>query len=103
MPVRILTISTATGTFGPVDFGNAYRYAGFADNRTAADKDIAGTVQGSLGGSGKWSTVLTLSTNSSGTIFSSTGTDLNMFDKLRVVVTTNNSTTSFPAWLAASD
>lgn len=103
MPVRHLTLSTATGTFGPVDFGDAYRFAGFADDRTAADRDIAGTVEGSIGGSNKWTTVLTLTTNSSGTYFSSTGTDLPVFDKARVVVSANNSTNSFGAWIAAGN
>ena len=106
MPVRILTISTATGTFpdaNGIDFGNQYRFASYADTSTAADKDILGTVQGTIGGSPKWTTVLTLTTNSSGLRFSSTGTDLIAFDKLRVVVTANNSTESFQAWLGASD
>lgn len=107
--VQIITISTSTGTFpdaNGVDFGEAFRYSGYADNRTAANKDIAGTVQASLGNSGKWMDVITLTTNSSGTFFASasetTGSTLTMFDKLRVVVTTNNSTESFPAWLAAN-
>ncbi len=102
MPVRILSISTSTGTFGPVDFGNAYRYAGYAGASTA-DRDYAGTVQGTLGGAGAWATVLTLTTSNSTGLVSSTGTDLTVFDKLRVVITTNNTTAASPIWLAASD
>ncbi len=106
MPVRIVTISTATGTFpstNGVDFGDQYRFASYADSSTAADRDVLGTVEGTLGGSPKWTTVLTLTTNSSGVRFSSTGSDLIAFDKLRVVLTANNSTENVIAWLGASD
>jgi hypothetical protein len=111
MPVRHLLISTATGVFpstadepgGYLDFGNMYRFASYADNRTAADRDIAAVVQGTIGGSPKWTTVLTLTTNSSGLRFHSTGSDLPAFDKLRINVSANNSTESFPAWLGAGD
>lgn len=108
MPVRHISISTSTGTFpstGWVDFGGgAHRFAAYADDRTESNKDIAGTVEGSVGGSGKWITLLTLTTDSTGTIFSTSGTqDFNMFDKARVVVSTNNSTGSFLAWIAAGD
>lgn len=113
MPVRLITISTSTGTFpssteypgGYVSFDGAYRFSGYGDNRTESGKDIAGTVQASLGATNKWVNVITLTTDSTGTLFASasetTGSTLTMFDKLRVVVTTNNSTESFPAWLAA--
>lgn len=102
MPVKLLTISTATGIFGPVDFdGNLHRFAAYADGSTAADRDIGGTVEGTVGGSPKWTTVITLTTNSSGARFNSTG-DV-AFDKLRVNVSANNATASFPAWLHAGD
>ena len=106
MPVRILTISTATGIFpstNGIDFGNQYRFASYADDATTADRDVLGTVQGTIGGSPKWTTVLTLTTDSTGTRFSSTGADLVAFDKLRVVLTANNSTADVTAWLGASD
>ncbi len=106
MPVRILTISTDTGTFPStlgVDFGDQYKVATYSDNQTAVSKDVKGTVEGTIGGSPKWSTLLTLTTDSSGTRFASTGTDLVPFDKLRVVLTANNSTTDVIAWLGASD
>ena len=99
MPVRILSISTSTGTFGPVDFGDAYKRAAYAGASTA-DRDYAATVQGSLGGSGVWTTVLTLTTSNSTGHVGSTGA---VFDKLRMVVTTNNTTAASPVWLAASD
>ena len=106
MPVRIVTITTATGTFpstNGVDFGNQYRFASYSDNSTATDRDVLGTVQGTVGGSPKWTTVLTVTTDSTGTRFSSTGGDLVAFDKLRVVLTANNSTQNVTAWLGASD
>jgi hypothetical protein len=106
MPVRIVTISTATGTFpstNGVDFGDQFRFASYSDNSTAVDKEVKGTVEGTVGHSPKWTTVLTLTTNSSGTRFSSTGADLVAFDKLRVVLTANNSTQTVLAWLGASD
>ncbi len=106
MPVRILTISTATGIFpstggGYVDFGDLYRFASYADSSTAADKDILATLEGTLGSSPKWTTVITLTTNSTDVRFVSTG-DV-AFDKLRVNVSANNSTNSFQAWLGAGD
>jgi hypothetical protein len=104
MPVRILSINSSdTGTFGPVDFGDQYRFASYADNSTGADADVGGTVEGTIGAAGMWTTILTLTTNSSGTMFSSTGTDLPAFDKLRVVLTANNSTGDTIAWLGAGD
>ena len=99
MPVRILTISTSTGTFGPVDFGDAYKRAAYAGASTA-DRGYAGTIQGSLGGSEVWTTVLTLTTSNSTGHVGSTGA---VFDKLRAVISTNNSTRDTGIWLAASD
>ena len=106
MPVRIVAISTEATTFpstNGVDFGDAYRVASYADASTTADRDIGGTVEGTIGGSPKWQTVLTLTTNSTGLSFASTGADLVPFDKLRIVVTANNSTSGFSAWLSAGN
>ena len=106
MPVRILTISTSTGVFpstggGYVDFGDLYRFASYADSSITADRDILATLEGNIGASPKWTTVITLTTNSTATRFDSTG-DVS-FDKLRVNVSTNNSTESFQAWLGAGN
>jgi hypothetical protein len=100
MPVRLVTVSTATGVFGPVDFGDAYRGAGYAAANATTDHTIVGTVQGAFGGS-DWFTVLTLTTlNSTGRVnVLSTGP---AFDKLRINLSANNSTASMPVWLAAS-
>ncbi len=109
MPVRLITISTATGIFPTtaandqayVDFGDLYRFASYGDNSTAADKDILATLEGTVGASPKWTTVITLTTNSTATRFTSTG-DI-AFDKLRVNVSANNSTGSIVAWLGAGN
>ena len=106
MPIRIVTISTETGTFpstNGVDFGDQYKVVSYSDNSTVADRDVGGTVEGTIGGSPKWSTLLTLTTDSSGTRFASTGADLVPFDKLRIVISANNSTADVIAWLGASD
>ena len=108
MPVRHVTVSTATGTFpstGWVDFGgDSYRFMSYADDRTESDKDIKGKIEGSLGGSNKWVELVALTTDSTGTIFATTGTkDFTQFDKARLIVSTNNSTSEFGAWIAAGD
>ena len=102
-----VVISTATGNFGPVYFGHygpAYRYA-LLDLPAAGStaQTIVGNVQGSLGGSGVWTNLLTLSTsNTTGAsqFFSTGGVG---FDKLRVSLSANNQTTSRTVWLAATE
>ena len=72
MPVRIVQLSTGTSTFpstNGVDFGDAYRVASYADSSTVADRDIAAVVEGTIGGSPKWQTVLTVTTNSTAASF----------------------------------
>jgi hypothetical protein len=101
LPTRLILVSTATGTFGPVDYGDAYRSVGYAGPSTA-DKDYAGTIQGSVGGGNAWQTIITLTTANSTGPLNSTGTDRVVFDKLRMVLTKNNSTHATPVWLAAS-
>ena len=110
MPVRTILISTSTGTFpaspGYVDLGRASWAVSFAGPSTS-DKDYAGTVEGSIGGSGIWNTILTLTTsNTTGQVntanVGSTG-DVVLFDKLRIVLTANNTTASTPVWLATWD
>lgn len=104
MPVRHLTISTSTGTFGPVDFGDAHRWVSYVGASTA-NKGYAGTVQGAIGGAGVWNTLLTLTTANStdqvNTVLEATGADVVLFSKARVVLTKNNSTRVTGLWLAA--
>ena len=106
MPTRIVQMTTGTATFpstNGVDFGDAYRVASYADSSTVADRDIAAVVEGTIGKSPKWTTVLTVTTNSTAIRFASTGADLVPFDKLRIVVSANNSTQAFQAWLTAGN
>ena len=101
MPTRLIVVSTATGVFGPVDYGDAYRSVGYA-GPSSANKDYAGTIQGSVGGSGAWQNIITLTTSNSTGPLNSTGTDRVVFDKLRLNLSKNNTTQETPVWLAAS-
>lgn len=101
MPVRHILLSTATGIFGPVDFGDAYKSASYAAANATTDHTIEGTVEGAFGGS-NFFTVLTLTTLNSTGIVNVTATGP-LFDKLRLNLTANDSTASMPVWLAASD
>ena len=101
MPVRHLTISTATGNFGPVDFGEVHRHAAIVIQTASTAHTVTGNVQGSIGGSSNWNSLISLTTaNSTGAYLHSTGLP---FDKLRISLSANLSTASQPAWLAASD
>jgi len=99
MPVRHLLLSTATGVFGPVDFGDAYKSVSYSANNASTDHTIEGTVQGAFGGS-NFFTVLTLTTLNSTGIVNATATGP-LFDKLRINLTANDSTAEMPVWLAA--
>ncbi len=107
MPTRLVTISTATGVFpsnGFVDLGDAYRRASFALGNLTT-RAIEGTVEGSIGNSDNWATVITLATgNTTGSMLTSTGGSSGevVFDKLRINLSGNETTNSTPAWLAAS-
>lgn len=102
MPTRLITVSTATGIHGPVDYGEAYRHFAYSAAPTSTGHTLVGTVQGAIGGGG-WQTVFTLTTGNSTGYLSSTGSDLPLFDKVRLNLSANNSTGSVPVWLAASD
>jgi len=99
MPVRILTVSTATGVFGPVDFGDAYKSASYAAANASTAHTLEGTIQGAFGGS-DFFTVMTLTTANSTGIVNVTATGP-LFDKLRLNLTGNASTAEMPVWLAA--
>lgn len=114
MPIRHILISTATGTFPTtganqppfVDFGKVGWALSFTGPSTA-NKDYAGTVQGTIGDSANWQTILTLTTSNTtdqvNTVnIASTG-DVVLFDKARIVLTKNNTTASTPVWLALLD
>lgn len=112
MPTRIITISTATGIFpstdvapgGYVDLAGHVSWAVSFAGPSTANKDYAGTVEGSIGNSGIWNTILTLTTsNTTGQVntvnIGSTG-EVVLFDKLRINVSKNNTTAETGVWLA---
>lgn len=106
MPTRLVTLSTATGVFpstGTADLGDAYRHVAFTWNNPST-RALAGTVEGSVGQSDNWVTVITLTTaNTTGAMLSSSGASgLAVFDKLRINLSGNESTSATVAWLAAS-
>ena len=105
MPTEIVALTTATGVFGPVKFGDAYTHASFAWANPST-RAIEGTVEGSIGGSDNWVTVITLATGTTtGSMLSSTAGATGavpVFDKLRINLSGNESTSNTAAWLAAS-
>ena len=99
------TLTTSTVTYGPAYFGAGMEWAGiqFANPST---QSIKGTVQYSLGGSGVWVDVITLST------LNTVGGDVTLhvqstavFDKLIVNLTSNTlsstGTSGLTIWLGA--
>ena len=106
MPVVLVQLTTATGVFpstGTANFGDAYRHAGFTWNNPST-RAIEGDVEGSVGQSDNWVTVIALGTGTTtGAMLSSSGASgLAVFDKLRINLIDNESTTNTQAWLAAS-
>lgn len=105
--VKQVSVTTATGIFpaspGYVTFdGDAHRFLTYAMGANDSTGSITGTVEGSIGYSDKWKTVVTLATGTStGLITGSSGATL--FDKVRVNLSANASTASFAIWLAAGD
>ena len=99
------TLTTSTGTYGPAYFGAGMEWAGIQFNNPST-QSIKGTVQYSLGGSGVWVNVITLST------LNTVGGDVTLhvqstavFDKLIVNLTSNTlsatGTSGLPIWLGA--
>ncbi len=106
MPTRLVNLTTATGVFpstGSANFGDAYRHAAFTWNNPST-RAIEGAVEGSVGQSDNWVTVITLATGTTtGAMLSSSGASgLAVFDKLRIDLSGNESTSATVAWLAAS-
>ncbi len=107
MPTRLITLSTATGVHpvspGFVDFGDAYNNASFA-LVSGTTRSIEGAVEGSIGASDHWVTVIALTTsNTTGSLLSTTGSSGRvLFDKLRINITGDNEfTTEVNAYLSA--
>jgi hypothetical protein len=86
-----------------VDFGDAYNTASFA-LRSATTRSIEGNVEGSIGASDHWVTVIALTTsNTTGSLLSTTGgsSERVLFDKLRINLVDNETTSATNAYLSA--
>ncbi|MHC5112320.1 MAG: hypothetical protein ACYTHJ_20880 [Planctomycetota bacterium] len=96
MPARPVAQSfvytTSTGVFGPAYFGTGQVWAGFELSNTST-KSAKGTVQYSLGGSGVWTDVITLTSGSTGDVTLHVGSTA-VFDRLRVNITDNEYTST---------
>ena len=108
MPTRPVaqpfTYTTSTGTFGPAYFGTGMQIGAFQLLNTT-NKAAKGTVQFSLGGSGVWVDLITLTSDSTGSV-SLAVTSTAVFDRLRVNITDNeyastSASTSRTFWLGA--
>ncbi len=96
-------LSTSTGNFGPAYFGTLHHYAAMEYDGTGSTAAIKGSVQRSMGGSGIWTDVITLTSGTVGSI-QVASTSTGPFDKLRVNLTANElSSTDTPRyiWLGA--
>ena len=88
---------------GFVDFGDAYNNASFA-LVSGTTRSIEGAMEGSIGASDHWVTVIALTTsNTTGSLLSTTGSSGRvLFDKLRINITGDNEfTTEVNAYLSA--
>ena len=107
MPIRPVaqsfTYTTSVGTFGPAYFGVGKMTGGIQFNNTST-QSCKGTVQYSLGGSGVWVDLITLTSASTGEI-TKYATSTGVFDRLRVNITDNElsstGTSGHAFWLGA--
>lgn len=108
MPARPVaqsfTYTTSTGNFGPAYFGTGKMTGGIQFNN-ASTKSAKGTVQYSLGGSGVWVNLITLTSASTGAV-TKYATSTGVFDRLRVNISDNEYTstsasTNMTFWLGA--
>lgn len=108
MPTRPVAQSflytTSTGQFGTAYFGTGMEWAGFQLNNSST-KSAKGTVQYSLGGSGVWTNLITLTSESTGDVSLHVQSTV-VFDRLRVNITDNEYTstsdsTNMTFWLGA--
>ena len=107
MPARPVaqqfTFTTDTGNFGPAFFGTGQVWGAIQLNNTST-QSVKGTVQYSMGGSGVWVDLITLTSESTGEI-SYAVTSTGVFDRLRVNLTANElsstGTSGHTFWLGA--
>ncbi len=107
MPTRLVTLSSATGVHptspGFVDFGDAYNKASFALH-SGSSRSIEGAVEGTIGATTHWVTVIALTTsNTTGSLLTTTGgsSERVLFDKLRINIIDNETTGGMNAYLSA--
>ncbi len=107
MPTRLVTLSTGTGVHptspGFVDFGDAYNTASFALH-SGSSRSIEGAVEGTIGATTHWVTVIALTTsNTTGSLLTTTGgsSERVLFDKLRINIIDNETTSATNAYLSA--
>ena len=107
MPIRPVaqsfTFTTDVGNFGPAYFGVGHMTGGIQFANTST-QSVKGTVDYSLGGSGVWVNLITLTSDSTGEI-TKYATSTGVFDRLRVNVTANElsstGTSGHAFWLGA--
>ena len=93
-------LSTSTGATSAIFLGVPHRYAQFSWSNSST-RSIKGDVEGSIGDAATWASVVSLTTsNSTGTVnLISTGGII--FDKLRLNLTANETTSTGKVWVAA--
>lgn len=108
MPARPVaqqfTFTTGTGsTFGPAFFGTGMEWGGIQFSNTST-QSVKGTVQYSMGGSGVWTDLITLTSASTGEITLHVQSTA-VFDRLRVNLSANElsstGTSGHTFWLGA--
>ena len=101
-----VSITTSTGNFGPAYFGTLMSRAAVEISNTGSTQAIKGTVQGSMGASGVWSDVITLTSGGTTGSVSLAANSTALFDKLRISLSANElsstGTSGLTAWLGAA-
>lgn len=96
---RVWDGSTSTGTGTQAQFGVGHTVA-TALISNGSTEGVAGDVQGSLGGSTSWFSLIALTTGAStGANVAVTSTAGQVFDKARVNLSTNNTTGDLTIWV----
>jgi hypothetical protein len=100
-----VSITTSTGNFGSAYFGTLMSRAAVEFSNTSTQA-IKGTVQGSMGASGVWSDVITITSGASTGSAAFAANSTALFDKLRINLSANElsstGTSGLTAWLGAA-
>ena len=101
-----VSITTSTGNFGTAFFGTLMSRAAVEFSNTGSTQAIKGTVQGSMGASGVWSDVITLTSGGTTGTVALAANSTGLFDKLRISLSANElsstGTSGLTAWLGAA-